>query len=451
MTAPFAGASLVADLARILEERVGLVFSASREADLEAGARRAMARAGLRDEGAYAARLAADPALLDDLLAEVTVGETYFFREPDHFEFIRREVLPEAVARRGEEQPVRVWSAACASGEEAYSLAVLLDEVGLSDRGSILATDVSRPSLARAKKGVYSSWSLRGVDPRRVDRYFRRDGPAFLLDDRLRRKVSFEYLNLALDAYPSLATGTWGLDLVLCRNVLIYFGKQAVERVAARLHATLVDGGWLVTGPSDPPLGGSAPFDVVTTPWGVFYRRRGPRTAFLAQAPPATEVPEPPPALPALPVPVPAAAPPRPPAMPAEPGEAERIRELANQRGPLEAAVAAASSCARSPLSAELRYLRGVLLWAAGRDAEAARELRRALYLDPSLAAVHFVLGSVLDRSGDMEGARRAFRNALSIAEACPPDGAAPLADGETFTRLAGAARARLELLEEKP
>lgn len=449
MTLPPAGTTFVADLARLLEERVGLAFPASREADLEAGARRAMARAGLRDAGAWAARLAADPSLLDDLLAEVTVGETYFFREPGHFEFIRREVLPEALARRGEGQPVRLWSAACASGEEAYSLAVLLDEGGLADRASILATDVSRPSLARAKKGVYSSWSLRGVDARRVDRYFRRDGPSYLLEERVRRRVSFDYLNLALDAYPSLATGTWGLDLVLCRNVLIYFEKQAVERVAARLHGTLVDGGWLVTGPSDPPLGDAAPFEVVTTPFGVFYRRRGPRAAFLEEAPPAAEPLE---AAEALETPRPLPEPPAPArAATVEPGEAERIRDLANDRGPLEAAAEAAIACARDPLSAELRYLRGVLLWAAGRDAEASRELRRALYLDPSLAVAHLALGAVLDRSGDAQGARRAFRNALSIARDGPPGGPAPLADGETFARLAEAARARIELLEEKP
>ncbi len=449
MTAPSAGPTVTSDLARILEERVGLVFPASREADLEAGARRAMARAGITDPGAYAARLGSESALLDDILAEVTIGETYFFREPDHFEFIRREVLPEALARRGDGQPVRMWSAACASGEEAYSLAVLLDEGGLSDRGNILATDVSRQSLARARRGAYSSWSLRGVDPRRVDCYFRRDGPSYLLEERVRRRVSFDYLNLALDAYPSLATGIWGLDLVLCRNVLIYFGRQAVQRVAARLHGTLADGGWLVTGPSDPPLGDAAPFDVVTTPWGIFYRRRGPRTTILVEAPCATEplgaaeVPDPP-------LPTPLAGPPAPVRLaPVEPGEADRIRALANARGPLEAAVAAGFACAREPLSAELRFLRGVLLWAAGRDADATRELRRAIYVDPTLATAHFVLGSVLDRSGDAEGARRAFRNALSLAAARPPHEAAPLADGETFARLAGAARARLALLED--
>lgn len=462
-----------ADLGRLLEERAGLAFEPHRCDGVEAGARRAMSKAGLRDEAAYAEALRTEPARLDDLIAEVTIGETYFFRDPAQFEFLRREVLPDRARARGGDAPIRLWSAGCATGEEAYSLAILLEHEGMTERSSVLATDVSRRSLALARRGVYSAWSLRGVDPALVARFFRRDGSAWVLDERVRLRVGFGYVNLALDAYPSLAMGLWGLDVILCRNVLIYFGRRAVAEVASRLYDSLAEGGWLIAGPSDPPLGDHAPFETVVTGEGVFYRRGRGRAIRVVPPPQAASIAaeeEPEPAVFDLP-PIPVSAPPRRDLVAearaalargeweaalrslaetpdSAEGEALRVRATANLRGPLDGVSASARACARHPLSAELHFLAGVLLWTLGRDAEAARELRRTLYLDGSLAAAHFVLGAVLARTGDSDGARRAYRNAQRIAEGTPADAPVPLGDGERASRLAEAARAAIALLD---
>jgi chemotaxis protein methyltransferase CheR len=228
-----------------------------------------MARVGVVDVPRYVALLEAGRVPLDDLVTELTVGETYFFREPAHFEFIQNEVFPEVMKRRGADHVFRIWSAGCATGEEPYSLAIALVEAGL--QGQVLATDISRTALWRAREATYRPWSLRGLDEERVQRVFRQAGDRWRLHARFGDLVTFQFHNLAQDAYPSLPAGIWAMDLILCRNVLIYFDKASIARVAHGLHTSLADGGWLITGPSDPPLDGLAPLVPVVTKGGVFY------------------------------------------------------------------------------------------------------------------------------------------------------------------------------------
>lgn len=454
------------EIARLLRSRTGLTFAPAREAGFETGVARAMSRAGVAAVPAYAAALLAEEpergSLLDDLLAEVTVGETYFFREPRQADFIRSEVLPDLSRRRHVDAPLRFWSAGCASGEEAYSLAILLEEEGLADRGRILATDICRAVLGRARAGLYGRWSLRSSDEAFTSRYFTPEGDRFRLAARFRERVTFDYLNLSFDSYPSLALGVWRMDLILCRNVLIYFDEATIRAVARRFFDTLGDGGWLLTGPSDPPLSDHAPFETVVTAAGVFYRRGIPgRSPAPAEDPaPRGDVRPIPVALPPAASPSPAA-PPRPPALPplpaASPGRetrdgpeaaAARVRALADGSGASGAVAAAAREAGRFPLSPDLHFLEAVLLMSLGRDDDAVRAVRRVLYLDRSLAVAHFVLGSLLARRGDGSGARGAYRKAHDLAAARPPDEVLPLSDGERASSLARGAAERLALLE---
>ncbi len=264
---------------RLLGERTGLAFPPARLGDVEAGIRRAMARARVPEAARYLTLVERGALPLDDLVAELTVGESYFFREPAQLECIRREILPEVGRLRGPGHGLRVWSAGCAAGEEPYSLAILLEEEGIAG-AHLLGTDISRPALARARAAAYGAWSLRGADERLVRRYFsRRADGGLVLDDRIRRRVAFEYLNLAAGDYPLASTGTCGMDLILCRNVLIYLDRRTVRRVARGLFESLADGGWLVTGPSDPLLSGEAPYETVVTSAAVVYRRPAPARA----------------------------------------------------------------------------------------------------------------------------------------------------------------------------
>ena len=262
----------------LVEERAGLA-PPSCPAAAEEAISGAMARAGLTDLEAYRARLAEDPAALDELLIQLTVGETYFFRTPEHFEHLRRVVLPELRERLGPQHTARLWSAACASGEEPYSLVALLRDEGWGEHMAVYATDVSRGALARARQANYGEWSLRGPWAGRMRPHLRAEGRRYVLSPAVSQRVHFSYLNLALDTWPSADSGIWKLDVIFCRNVLIYFNRATIEAVARRLHAALAEGGYLFTGPSDPPLSELAPLEPVLTEWGVLYRRSLPGTA----------------------------------------------------------------------------------------------------------------------------------------------------------------------------
>ncbi|NOK21269.1 chemotaxis protein CheR [Corallococcus carmarthensis] len=256
----------------LVEERAGLAAPSCLAAALE-GIQRAMSRANQDDVTLYLREVGLNNALFDDLLTELTIGETYFFRTHEHFDHLRRVVLPELRERRGQEHLVRAWSAACSSGEEPYSIAALLMAEGWEERMSVRATDVSRTALSRAHQAHYTDWSLRGPSADRMRPHLKQEGRFYQLSQDVKRRVQLGYLNLALETWPSAESGIWQLDVIFCRNVLIYFNRATIEGVARRLHASLDDGGYLFTGPSDPPLGDYAPFEPVLTEWGVLYRK----------------------------------------------------------------------------------------------------------------------------------------------------------------------------------
>jgi chemotaxis protein methyltransferase CheR len=248
-------ADFVDQAAALVCRRAGLYFDQKRRPQLEAGLGNALRRSGASVTPAeYLQRLDREPELFDDLLAELTVGETYFFRDQDQFGLLRERAVPELLARRPEKLPLRIWSAGCASGEEPYSVAILLHQLGALTGARIVGTDISRPLLRRARRARYTSWSLRGVPDDMVRRYFTPAGGGVALAATVRDAVEFRYLNLAAPSYPSLMAGVWEMDLILCRNVLIYFAPSLIAEVGARLAAALSDDGWLLLGSADPLL-----------------------------------------------------------------------------------------------------------------------------------------------------------------------------------------------------
>ena len=279
---------------RLVSERTGLAFNDDRLPAAALAIVRVARRREVYDGGRLLQLFSADQSAFDELIEEVTVGETYFFREPAQFDFVREQVLPELQRRHEPHHVLRMWSAGCASGEEPYSLAMLCEEEGLADRAEITGTDISPESLTKARRGVYREWALRGVPPTIVRRYLRRQGEEYLLDERIRRRVEFGYFNLAAGGaegrvqpieegtpqstrltQPWHPEGPWqpGYDLIFCRNVLIYFDAATVARVGRRLFDALAPGGWLVTASSDPSVADHAPFEAVVTPAAIAWRR----------------------------------------------------------------------------------------------------------------------------------------------------------------------------------
>lgn len=451
-------------LATILRERAGLVFQNLRRPNVEASAWRIMDHIGIRAPELFVPMVAQDGAVFDDLMAEVTIGETYFFREPGHFKLLREAIIPGFRKTPGDTRRFRAWSAAASTGEEPYSIAIALREQGID--GDVVGTDISRARLAAARRATYRKWSFRGVPNATLLRYFRQTGDNYALVPDIRRDVEFRYLNLASDCYPSMSSGVYGFDVIFCRNVLIYFDQATIAHVAESLLESLADTGWILLGATDPPLSDYVKCEVVQTESGLAYRRPGAGGRRRPLASPAYLPPAPAPAAaklkPAAPIAMPVVAPvsqekgsaPKQIEKTQEPilaasgiGPAQgtkdpaaeaaaRVRGLANA-GRLEEAgreCAAALDIYRD--APELHYLHAVLVAQARQFAESARAARRALYLDRSMIVAHSALGTALAKNGDTAGARRAFANAARLLEAMPADAIVPYSGGEPAGRL---------------
>lgn len=482
-----------ARVSEFIAEQMGLHFPHERLADLQRGLAGAAGEFGFQDLAACADWLMATPLTkpqLQVLASHLTVGETYFFRDTKTFEVLASRVLPALMhVRRGREQRLRLWSAACATGEEAYSLAILLHQSmpDLEDwHVTILATDINPHVLRKAVSGVYGEWSFRGV-PRGVkERYF--DGTSdgrYAIRPDVRKLVTFEHVNLVEDVYPSLATDTNAMDLIFCRNVLMYFTPAQIRKVVGNLHHALVDGGWLVVSPGETSQALFPEFVTVNVPGVILYQKRDARSranptwtpAFLREAgegesvTPAREIPVPwaPQAAVAQPA-EPLAAPP-----PEKPGPVETppyavavslyeqgrygeaadtllawcaqhtpephacsllARALANQGRLADALAWCDRWIEADKLDTAGHYLRAVVLLEHGRPDEARGSLQRALYLDPNFVLAHFALGNLARSRGQDDEAKKHFANTVPLLARLQPDDRLPESDGLTVGRL---------------
>lgn len=260
----------------VVGERLGLYFDDGKLGYLAGVLRQRLAKNRGDGIASYLAGLAgaAPSEELRVLGQELTVPETYFFRNADHFRAFVEVVLPERV-RANAGRPVRILSAGCASGEEAYTLAILLrEQLGEPCRGltEIVAVDINPAMIAKARRARYSTWSFRETLPELRTRYFEPDGPDFLLDPRVRSMVSFAERNL-IDEDPTF----WRpdtFDVVFCRNVVMYFSPEVIRRVVARIGRALVPGGYLFLGHAETLRGVSHEFHLRHTHETFYYQRR---------------------------------------------------------------------------------------------------------------------------------------------------------------------------------
>jgi len=210
------------------------------------------------------------------VLEHLTVGETYFFRNAPQFAALRRQVLPDLIQRQAKLRSLRLWSAGCATGEEPYSLAMTINDM-LPDEATwqvtTLATDLNAGFLARAREALYSNWSFRETPEELRSRYFTPEENRWRLRVEIRRRVIFARLNLVEDMFPSVISGTCALDLIFCRNVMIYFDEATIRRVVDRLYRALSPGGWLFVGHAEPQASVYHQFEVHNFPNTVVYRK----------------------------------------------------------------------------------------------------------------------------------------------------------------------------------
>lgn len=264
--------------ARCVESKIGLDFRTGNRRQFRAALNKMAEALGLRDADACATWLLAErwtPALSAMCARFLTVGESYFFREPQAFDLVCEQAR--AHLAQGEERPLRIWSAGCCTGEEPYSIAITLRErvPQLGSRMlSILATDLNESFIELARAGVYRRWSFRRTEPALMDKHFAAlaDG-RFQIDASLRAQVRFDPLNLAADTYPSATNGTSGIDIIFCRNVLMYLSHHQRHRVVARLRDSLLDGGWLVVNASEASVELFEGFTPVYRADAVFFQK----------------------------------------------------------------------------------------------------------------------------------------------------------------------------------
>ncbi len=326
----------------LLRSRAGLKPEPASRARLERLLEESATQAGVAVD-AYMSIIDTQPAAFDDLLDRVTVQHSAFFRDPDQFDAVA------ALARKAGTSPHVVWSAGCGNGQEPYSLAMLLDESGRAN-WQVVATDVSFHALARTEKALYTESEIQGLSHERRRRYLTRVRGGYEVVPSLRRMVRIAHHNLAVDDPASVVSEA---AVVLCRNVLMYFGREESEACIQRIALHVTPGGHLFLGHSDSPGRMTRYFAPVRIAGALCHER-------LA-APPAARM------------------------IGRREGE---VRPLPDLQGLMTEGNRAAAS---------------------GDIRAAVRAFRQATYLDPNVAIAYFQLGAALELAGDAREARRAF------------------------------------------
>jgi len=281
---PAVSAAQVESFRALVARHLGLQFDETKMGLLTDVLQQRVEWSGLPAEP-YLARLGAKQPRgeFGSLARELTVGETYFFRNIDQFHALRECVLPERIDACATRRCLRILSAGCASGEEAYSIAMTLRDV-LASRScelSIRAVDLNPAMIQKALQACYTSWSLRETPPAMQQRWFRRSGRDLFLDDAIRAVVTFEERNLNEDDPELWQAGAY--DIVFCRNVLMYFTPQGAQAVVARITRSLAPGGYLFLGHAETLRGLSQAFHLRHT-HGTFYYQRKDGVSLPAQA-----------------------------------------------------------------------------------------------------------------------------------------------------------------------
>jgi chemotaxis protein methyltransferase CheR len=446
----------------LLLSRAGLHYPEQRRNDLQHALSQAARAARLPNLTALADLVTDDPLAWEDLISEITIGETYFFRNTAHFHALRQRILPELFAARNHSAYLRLWSAGCATGEEPYSLAMTISELLPDPRWqvSILATDINQRFLQRAREGLYGSWSFRDTPDQIRERYFTPEGPRWRLRPEIRRQVIFSQLNLAEPVYPSPTNGTLALDIIFCRNVTIYFDEATTRQVAQRFFEALAPGGWLVIGHAEPHLSIYQQFETHNLPGAVLYRKplyipvfRGGNAStdsWKTPAPPPAPVrpqPRPTPLLPPAPSLPRPSTPPAP--APASLDERRAAARSAANRGEWSNALSLAEQIAADhPLDSRIHFLIGQIHEHADATDAALSAYRRSVYLDPDFVLGFLSMARIWQQSGLAAEASRALRSARRLLERTAPGDVIPEAEGATASELLAYVQQQLATLE---
>lgn len=224
---------------RVVLDLTGIDLDCYKGTQMERRLQTIMKRAGAEDLAAYTRLLSGNPSRVKEFKDFLTINVSEWLRNPEKFEEIQRTILPELIARH---RSLKIWSAGCSNGSEPYSVSLLLDEMDPGGRHQILATDLDEEILKVARAGTYPEKDIKNVSPARRTKYFTEQGDLFTVKPALRERIRFDKQNLLSDPFAS------DLDLILCRNVVIYFTEEAKDELYRKFHRSLKAGGILFVG-----------------------------------------------------------------------------------------------------------------------------------------------------------------------------------------------------------
>lgn len=490
---------LLSQISEFIAAQMGLHFPRERRRNLERGLRSAAREFAFKDAESCIKWLLSSHLTknqIEILASHLTIGETYFFRDKNSLEILKEQILPELIrSRRDREKHLRIWSAGCSTGEEPFSLAILLSNMltDLSDwKLTILATDINPLSLRKALAGAYNEWSFRDTPPWVKQRCFREINKGhYEILPHIKKLVNFSYLNLVEDSYPSFLNNTNAMDIIFCRNVLMYFTPEVARKVIQNIYRCLVDGGWLIVSPSETSHVLFSQFATVSFPNVTFYRKDSkksqpaedfipkespyfiPDEAIVPFYPPLEHVTEP-----ELEI-----------TFPREQGEAFPLKDnrepetgepqpipytealMLYEQGRYEEAVnkilfmlqgnqdnpnaltllarayanlgklsKALEWCEKAIIIDKLNpcchYLLAIILHERGQTEEAVASLKRAVYLDQDFVLAHFALGNLNQQRGKLKESEKHFGNALSLLSRYRQEDILPESEGMTAGRL---------------
>ncbi len=504
---------LISKLSDFVRSQTGLYFPKEKWRDLNRGVKAAVRELAeeqtINEDTASCIQWLLSSSLtkkqLDTLVGYLTIGETFFFRDKNILQVLKDHILSGWVkSSQGREKSIRFWSAGCCTGEEPYSIAMLMDEMmpELKDwKITILATDINTRFLQIAEKGAYGRWSFRDTPDGIVEKYFKkRTDNRYEISPHLKEMVNFCQLNLAEQDYPSALNNTHAMDVIFCRNVLMYFAPDLRGEVIKRLTHSLVESGWLIVSPSETAFVQQPGLNAVRFQGAVLHRKGQPRKEDLEQR--VSEM---------RPGPLPFSS--VSPLSRRPPGDKETnhkrlkrkkdkkrgknyvepkqdiyqesvnlykeglykesveklttllsngknsngifllnpqsmallAKSLANM-GKLDEAKKWSKKAAKTEkLNPGHHYLLATIYQEQGRLTESIKSLKHALYLDPGFVLAHFTLGNLTRQQGKINESRKHNKNAFSLLLSMDHEEILPYSEGMTAGRLMETVRLTIE------
>jgi chemotaxis protein methyltransferase CheR len=448
-------------LAEKIESETGLSFPEAKHRDLKLAIRRMAESLGLDSDAECIDWLLSGPwgqSKADLCALHLTIAETYFFREPRAFGLVCDYARDKIIDSKDANRRLRIWSAGCCTGEEPYSIAMALRHAmpELDPRQiSILGTDINSRNLQFARAGVYRHWSFRNIDTTLRKLNFSEQEGNSRLHDEIRELVTFSELNLAAPVYPSVATDTHAMDIIFCRNVLMYFSKPQAMKVIERFRQCLVNGGWLIVSPSEASAELFSGFSGVYYPDAIYFRKNSSadcaapsRQVFSRLAPLETDLEHlrtkdriahtvsrtvdlaskrdnaNAPALAKRNVARNAGK------AEEETDAASRASTLANQGKSIEAMRCLEQAIKDRPTSSDLYYAKALVAMESGDTSDALQSLKRVIYLQPDCIIAHYLMGIIQsgqDRCGE---ACKKFETVSGLLSTLKADDIIPLSEG---------------------